>query len=76
MWCHEVLEVLSDYLDGSLDPDAVRKVHAHLKSCDWCEQFGQQFADTVKALRARLHEPERLGGDIATRLQEYLKKGN
>ena len=36
--CREVLERLSDYLDGDLAPAEVTRVQEHVRGCDWCER--------------------------------------
>jgi len=51
LYCHEVLERLSDYLDGELPREARAAVEEHLAGCDVCERFGARFADAVHALR-------------------------
>lgn len=55
--CFQVLEVLSDYLDGELEPELKVKVEAHLAGCEQCTRFGGEFGAVVKALRERLGAP-------------------
>jgi anti-sigma factor RsiW len=52
--CGEVLEALPDYVEGSLAPERLEQVRAHLARCDWCERFGGGYAATVGALRREL----------------------
>jgi anti-sigma factor RsiW len=52
--CSQVLERLSDYVDGELSADARAQVEAHLRGCDRCERFGGEFRATVRGLRAHL----------------------
>lgn len=62
MRCQEVLEHLSDFLDGDLTPDEVARVVGHLAGCDNCERFGAEIAAMVRAARALADEaPE---GDV------------
>lgn len=51
MRCGEVLEILSDYLDGDLSPERRTQVDAHLHGCDVCERFGSLFAAAIQTLR-------------------------
>lgn len=53
--CQDVVESLSDFLDGELDEPARRAVELHLDACVSCEELAAELAATVAALR-------RLGG--------------
>jgi len=75
MRCSQVLEVLSDYLDGDLDANRRAQVEEHLRGCDWCARFGTTVGETVRALRAQLGADEALPADIAARLREKLGTG-
>ena len=57
LYCHEVLERLSDYLDGELLPGSRASVQEHLAGCDVCERFGGRFADAIQTLRRALPVP-------------------
>jgi hypothetical protein len=52
--CGEVLEILPDFVEGTLDPELLERVQAHLAGCDWCERFGGAYAGAVGALRREL----------------------
>ena len=52
--CSEVLERLSDYVDGELQPAERRAVEEHLRGCDACSRFGDEFSATLQALRTHL----------------------
>jgi anti-sigma factor RsiW len=50
MTCQELVEVVTDYLEGSLqDGDRVR-LEAHLAECAYCEEYIAQMRRTVAAL--------------------------
>ena len=72
--CTEVLDDLSDYLDGELTADRVRQIEAHLEGCDWCERFGGDFADAIASLRARLGAPPAPPEAVHDRLMERLSR--
>lgn len=72
--CTEVLDDLSDYLDGELPDDRVAKIEAHLRGCDWCERFGGDFADAIAGLRDRLGPPPEPPADLRARLMERLDR--
>ena len=67
--CGEVLEALSDYVDGELDPKKKAQIEAHLEGCSWCEQFGGEFSQVVTDLRRALRAPEPVPDDVAQRLE-------
>jgi len=52
--CGDVLEGLSDYLDGTLPEATVGRVEEHLRGCRWCAQFGGEFTTVVQGLRESL----------------------
>jgi len=52
MSCHELVELVTAYLDDALSPaDAVR-FEAHLETCPDCSAYVAQFAQTINALGA------------------------
>ncbi|MGB5660713.1 MAG: anti-sigma factor [Thermoanaerobaculia bacterium] len=72
LWCHQVLAVLSDYVDGELSATVREQVDAHLKECDVCERFGGEFTQAIQQIRAALQEPPPLDPDLAERLQQKI----
>lgn len=72
--CIEVLELLSDYLDGEVSSEDRARIEAHLRGCDQCERFGGHMASVVKSLRETLKEPEPLDAGITRRLRERLDR--
>ncbi|NIP82683.1 MAG: hypothetical protein GWM90_27075 [Gemmatimonadetes bacterium] len=72
--CSEVLRDLSDYLDGDLPPEAVRRIEDHLRGCDWCARFGGDFAGAIKALRSRLGPAAAPPAGVHERLMARLEE--
>ncbi len=72
LWCGEVLELLSDYVDGSLDATKRREIERHLLGCSACEQFGREFAQMVQVIRERLAQPPPLESGAEGRLRDRL----
>lgn len=70
--CRDVLADLSAYLDGELPAERVSRIQAHLAGCDWCERFGGEFTDVVRAFRAHLKEAEPVNDALAARLRAHL----
>ena len=50
MNCNELVELVTGYLDGSLDPTARARFDMHLLECDGCWNYLQQFRATVQTL--------------------------
>ena len=50
MPCRELVEVITDYLEGTLpEVDRIR-FEDHLKTCPHCRRYLEQFRQTVSAL--------------------------
>lgn len=52
--CKEVFELLSQYLDLELPPEACREIESHLAGCPPCVEFAESLRRTV----ALCHEYE------------------
>jgi anti-sigma factor RsiW len=50
MDCNDLVELVSAYLDGSLNADTRARFDTHLLECDGCENYLQQFRSTVDTL--------------------------
>ena len=50
MNCDEFVELVTAYLDGTLDPDTERHFVAHLAECDGCDRYLDQIRHTVRSL--------------------------
>lgn len=50
MDCNELVELITAYLDGSLDPQTRARFDMHLLDCDGCENYLQQFRATIGTL--------------------------
>ena len=50
MDCNELVELVTAYLDGSLDLEQRARFDLHLLECDGCENYLQQFRRTVTTL--------------------------
>jgi predicted anti-sigma-YlaC factor YlaD len=50
MDCNELVELVTAYLDGSLDLETRARFDMHLLECDGCENYLQQFRETVRTV--------------------------
>jgi anti-sigma factor RsiW len=46
--CHEVVELITDYLEGSLPDGDRRRVEEHLAGCDGCTHYLEQMRETIR----------------------------
>lgn len=49
--CTQILAKLDDYVDGNLSPELVAQINEHLSRCQWCAQFGGEYAAVVMKLQ-------------------------
>jgi len=64
--CREVVELVTDYLDGALAPEDQVRLEAHLAACDPCVRYIEQVRQTIRA--AGVVEPETVPPDVLDRL--------
>jgi anti-sigma factor RsiW len=48
--CQEVVEVVTDYLEGRLAAEDVAIFEAHLELCDGCRWYLEQMRTTIEAV--------------------------
>ena len=48
--CAEVVELVTDYLEGTLDPAVREEVEAHLRLCEGCAIYLDQMTSTLRLL--------------------------
>ena len=48
--CREIVEMVTDYLEGDLDADTTTALEAHLDLCPGCERYVEQISETVTTL--------------------------
>ena len=49
--CRELVELITNYLDGALSHGELARFEAHLATCDGCETYLDQIRQTSGALR-------------------------
>jgi anti-sigma factor RsiW len=48
--CAEVVELLTDYLEGALDEPVRAEIEAHLALCEGCDTYLTQMRSTIDVL--------------------------
>ncbi len=66
--CRELVELVTEYLEGDLDPAMRARFEAHLESCPGCRDYLSQMRHTIRML-GRLPEES-----IAPEAEETLLK--
>jgi anti-sigma factor RsiW len=62
MACRELVELVTEYLEGALPDDDRRRLEAHLAECPYCEEYIAQMRRTIEMLGhlpAEIVEPSR-----------------
>jgi len=52
MACKELVERLTDYLEGAMDAPERERLEAHLENCPGCVAFMKQMRETLRSLVA------------------------
>ena len=71
--CRELVELVTEYLDGALDPAARARVDAHLATCDGCTTYLDQVQAVMAAAPHILPEP--VPPALMRRLLEAFRAG-
>ena len=48
--CREIVELVTDYLEGDLDVDTATALEAHLEVCPGCTRYVEQIRETITTL--------------------------
>ena len=46
--CQELVELVTDYLEGALSPADLRRFEEHIAGCDGCTEYLAQFRRTIE----------------------------
>ena len=65
--CIELVELVTEHLDGALDPATTARYEEHLAECEACREHVDQIRRTVSLLRD-LPQDERLSPQARARL--------
>jgi len=70
MTCHDMIEVLIDYLDQVLTPEVAADLERHLADCAPCQAYLATYRRTraLGAQAARLEMPD----EMKARLRQFL----
>jgi anti-sigma factor RsiW len=70
--CQEVVELVTDYLEGALSPADHRRFETHLAGCPHCTEYLAQIRETI-TLVGRV-TPEDLTPQMSTDLTDLYRR--
>ena len=70
--CKEMVELVTDYLEGALAPEMRDRFNTHLTACDPCVVYVEQMRQTIAAL-GRLPE-ESISPRVIDTLTEHFRR--
>lgn len=71
--CRQLVEMVTDYLEGDLDPVERAAVDAHLAQCGHCHGYVEQVRRML-ALTGRTDEPAEIPADLLDTLTERYRQ--
>ncbi|MFL5845019.1 MAG: anti-sigma factor family protein [Solirubrobacteraceae bacterium] len=69
--CRQVVELVTAYLEGTLEPREHRRLEAHLAACPHCLDYLEQIRETI-AISGAL-EPDALSDDAVADLTRVFR---
>jgi anti-sigma factor RsiW len=66
MTCRQLVELVTDYLEGALSPEDQRRFEQHIALCDWCARYLDQMRVTIETV-GRI-EPDSLSDEARAAL--------
>lgn len=48
--CQELVELVTDYLEGALSPGDLRRFEEHISVCDACTEYLRQLRETIRVV--------------------------
>jgi anti-sigma factor RsiW len=70
--CQQAVELMSDYLEGSLSRRDRRRLEKHLAACDACTAYLEQLRETIAA--SGVVAPEDLAPDVLETLTDLFRR--
>ncbi len=71
MTCAELVELVTAFLDGALDPETEQRFVEHLAICDGCETYVEQMRRTIAEVGNV--QPESLPDETRDRLLDAFR---
>ena len=75
--CQEVVEIVTDYLEGAMSPEDVARFDHHLSLCEGCVFYVEQIRMTIAAV-GRIGEedvPPEVRDDLVAAFRDFKRTG-
>ncbi len=72
--CQECVDLLTDYLEGNLEPQVRNKLDDHLAACAPCINFVRSFEKSTTMLHLLKEQRVDVPADVQTRLKSFLRE--
>jgi len=71
--CQEVVELVTDYVEGALDQEETTLVEQHLNFCDGCDWYVHQIRATIAAV-GRVRAEEEVPQEVKAKLLDAFRE--
>ena len=72
--CQDVVELVTDYLEGALDASTRARFERHVRRCDGCDRYLAQIRRTIELTgRLTVDDVEDLGAEARDRLLDAFR---
>jgi len=75
--CQEVVELVTDYLEGAMTPEEVARFEHHLSLCEGCVFYVEQMRMTIEAVGriGEEHVPRDVRDDLVEAFRDFQRRG-
>jgi len=72
--CQQVVELITEYLDGVMEPRRRARFEAHLAGCDGCTSYLEQFRTTVAVVGRIELAPSQVPAPVMSELLQAFRR--
>jgi anti-sigma factor RsiW len=72
MTCKELVELVTEYLEGTLPPAERRRFEEHVQTCPFCQTYLDQMRQTIEAV-GHLADDQLPGSALANLLEHFRR---
>ena len=74
MDCKNIVDLLSDYVEGNLDPEMEKEITDHFEDCVECKDFLKQFKKTLEWTRDFFQDEIKIPDAVKNRLKNFVQQ--